>query len=368
LRDFADTVCVPCLCDDAWVRIAVAAAASASIVAAHAAPAPAAPPTAAELVGSRLVVAMSGTAPSGRLLRRVRRGEVAGVILFGRNVVDEAQVARLAARLQAAARAAGRPPVLVAVDQEGGVVRRLGWAPPRRSAAELGALTPAESRAEGRATGRALRRAGVNVDLAPVADVPGPGSFMAADRRAFSADAGVVAAHVTAFARGLADAGVAATAKHFPGIGDAAVSTDRAAVEIPGGRAALAGDLVPFRRAIAAGVPLVMLANADYAAFRGRPGWAAPISTGLLRRGLGFRGVSITDALDAAALTRGWELERASLFAAQAGVDLLLVTGSETAGARVFRRLLRAAADGSLPRRNLERSHRRVLVLRAALG
>jgi beta-N-acetylhexosaminidase len=319
-----------------------------------------------ELVGARLVVAMGGTAASPELLERTRRGNVSGVILFARNISGFEQLRSLTASLQRAAREGGQAPLLVCLDQEGGAVRRLGWAPPASSPAELGRLPRAAVRREGRATGVALRHTGVNCNLAPVADVPVQGSFVGS--RAFAGEPARVAAHASAFAAGLADAGVIAAAKHFPGVGRARVSTDRAAVRIEAPRAALERDLLPFRLLVATGVPLVMLSNASYAAFGPEPAaWSRRIAGSLLRRELGFEGVTITDSLDAPAAARGWVTPRAAFGAARAGVDLLLVTGSEATSQGVFTSLLRAARDGRLPRAGLERSHGRVVELRDGL-
>lgn len=324
-------------------------------------------PTPSELLGSRLVVGLPGTTPSLQLLDRVRSGKVAGVILFARNVGDPAQVRRLTGRLQRAARAGGRPPLLVCVDQEGGDVRRLPWAAPARSASELARLGARAVRAEGARTGRALRTVGVNCDLAPVLDVPGRGSFLGS--RAFASDATRTGVLAVAFARGLADAGVLAAVKHFPGIGRATANTDVAEVRIEASRAQLERDLAPFRRAIDAGVPLVMLSNASYSAFGRSPaGWSPTIGDRLLRDELGFTGVTITDSLDAPANVRGWSTVTPALLAARAGADLLLVTGSEETSWGVYTRLLRAVRDGEVPRRSLEESHRRVTALRRSLA
>lgn len=325
----------------------------------------AARPPLEELVGARLVVALDGPVASPSLLGRIRRGHVGGVILMGHNVRSAPQVRELTATLRTAARAGGRR-LLIAVDQEGGGVRRFRWAPPVASAEELGRLGEAALRRRGAETGRALDRLGVDVNLAPVADVPArPDSFVADQRRGFSTKPARVAKSVTAFAAGLLDAGIAPTPKHFPGLGLAEATTDRVAVTIDADRAALAPGLVPYRRAVAAGVvPLVMLSNASYSAYGGRP---APWSPGVLRalRELGFRGVTITDALEPLARTRGTSLEEAALRAAQAGVDLLLLVGSERSSAAVFDALLDAAAAGKLGQPALERSGARIAELAA---
>jgi beta-N-acetylhexosaminidase len=327
------------------------------------------PATLGQLVGQRLIVAIRGTVPGNALLARVRLGQVGGVILFGGNVRTIPQVRALTQSLRAAARAGGRPPLLIAVDQEGGATRRLVWAPPLRSAALLGRLTPVAVKARGKTTAAALRAVGVNVDLAPVADVPSvAGSFIAAQARAFSTDPQRVASLATAFAQGLVGGGVAATAKHFPGLGRARVSTDVAAVTVTASRAQLDVDLLPYRRLIAAGVPLVMLSNATYTALDEKPAAWSPAVETLLRRTLGFPGVTITDALDAVAPTHGRSVASVAVLAAQAGVDLVLVAGSESESDAVYRRLLDAAEAGRIPRQSLERSYARITALKHGLA
>ncbi|HTK24610.1 MAG TPA: glycoside hydrolase family 3 N-terminal domain-containing protein, partial [Gaiella sp.] len=129
---------------------------------------------------------MQGTTPSAALLDRIRRGRVGGVILMGTNVRSAPQVRALTASLRAAADEGGVR-LLIMTDQEGGLVRRFRWAPPAVAAEKLGMRTEGAIRRTGRATATALERLGVDVDLAPVADVPGvPGSFIAATDRGFS--------------------------------------------------------------------------------------------------------------------------------------------------------------------------------------
>ena len=343
---------------------AAAAVSLASAVTAASLQGAASQPTPRDLVGQRLVVAMSGTSPSASLLGRVRRGEIGGVILFGSNITGPAQLRRLTAWLQAEARAGGRPPLLIATDQEGGSVRRLPWAGPDLSTTELGRTSPAAVGAASRRAGAALRAAGVNVDLAPVADVPAAGSFMAEQERTFSSDAAVVGRLVASFARGLRDERVAATVKHFPGIGRATRNTDLEAVTIAAGRDALARDLAPFRIAIRQRIPLVMVSNASYTAYGDIPAaWSSRIQA-VLRGELGFRGATITDALDGAATTRGRSLSAVTVLAAQAGIDLLLLTGSEASSAAAYARLASRAEAGSIPEPSLRRSYERIVALK----
>ena len=186
-------------------------------------------------------------------------------MLFGFNVKDEEQLAAATRTLQEAAAAGGQPPLLIAVDQEGGGIRRLPWAQPVASATRMGRMEPDEVRSIGAATGQALAAVGANVDLAPVADAPDDDqSFMRDARRTFSDDPEVVARMVTAFIEGLASQDVLATAKHFPGIGRVARNTDRFVESVRESAEELDRDLAPFKAAIEAGVPLVMLSNATY--------------------------------------------------------------------------------------------------------
>ena len=308
----------------------------------------------------RLVVGMDGTTPSAALLDRIRSGRVGGVILMGANVRSAPQVRSVTARLRAAAKQGGTR-LLIMTDQEGGLVRRFRWAPPAASAEQLGTRTEGAIRRTGRSTATALERLGVDVDLAPVADVPGvPGSFVASTDRGFSTNPTRAAKDVTAFAQGLLDGGVAPALKHFPGLGLATTSTDDAAVRIAATEEALAPGLVPYRRAIAAGVvPLVMVSNAGYTAYGGQvAAWSRRVLAAL--GGLGFTGVTITDALEPLATTHRVTLGQAALRSARAGVDLLLFVGSERSTAAVYDQLLAAARDGRLSRAALEESAARI--------
>ena len=225
----------------------------------------------------------------------------------------------------------------------------------------------ATARAQGRLTGTALRGLGINVDFAPVADVPASASaFMSP--RAFSSSATQAARLSTAFAAGLADRRVTATVKHFPGLGFALRNTDKEVVRIAASRAALAPGLSPFRAAVSAGVPLVMLSNAVYDAYdrSNAAGWSHAIGTTLLRGKLGYRGATITDSLDGAAHARGVPTDVLAVRAAAAGSDLVLVTGSEAASLSVYTSLLRAARDGRISRERLTASYRRILALKTS--
>lgn len=320
------------------------------------------------LAGERILVGVSGTQAPPRLRRAIHAGAVAGVVLFADNFPSRAAGARLIAGLQAVKRPPKlRAPLLIMVDQEGGQVVRVSGAP-SASAAEMGARGGAFSREQGRLTARNLRSLGVNVDLAPVLDVARPGGTIDATERGFGDSAAAVAASAVPFAEGLQSGGVAATAKHFPGLGAAAENTDDAVqrIELPAARLR-AVDEAPYRAYIGAGGDLVMLSTAIYPALSPLPAaFSRPIATGELRRRLGFRGVTVTDALETVAVESFGGPAKAGVAAARAGADLLLYTdlGSAESARHALIAKLRARA---LDRTEFEAAVQRVLDLRGGL-
>ncbi len=319
----------------------------------------------AELAGQRIVAGFGGTEVPPALARTIRSGEIAGVILFAENLPSRSAGRRLVRRLQAIPRPPGlRDPLLVMVDQEGGLVKRIGGAP-SASAEEMGARGPAFSRGQGHATAANLRGVGINVDLAPVLDVARPGGTISTTHRGFGSTPTRVAATGVAFAEGLQSGGIAATAKHFPGLGAARQNTDFAVERIGLSKATLRRlDEAPFRRFVAAGGEMVMLSTAIYPALSPGPAaFARPIATGELRSRLGFRGVSITDAMEAVAVRDFGGAAKAGVAAARAGTDLLLFADFHAA-ARARRALQRGLRSAGLSRDAFEASVGRVLRLR----
>jgi beta-N-acetylhexosaminidase len=331
----------------------------------------AAAPTLGQLIGQKLVVRMEGKAPSADLLGRIRRGEVGGVILLGANVTTRSALMALTSKLRSAAAAGGQPPLMIAVDQEGGPIKRILWAPPTLSAPQMGRDGRASvARAQGAATGAALHGLGINVDLAPVADVPGSAaSFMSRDGRTFSSNATRTATLADAFASGLESKGVLPTMKHFPGIGFATRNTDASLVGIMATPAGLAPGLLPYRTAIGHDIPLIMLSNARYPAYDrvNAAGWSHTIAVTLLRHDLGFTGVTITDSLDGTAHARGLSTSVLAVRAAVAGTDMILTTGTEDASRAVYATLLREAKAGAIPKATLQVSYARILALKVGL-
>ncbi len=292
------------------------------------------------------------------------------MIFLGANLGTPAQVRALTRTLRAVPRPPGlRAPLLLMVDQEGGSVKRLPGAP-TRSAPEMAATgRPTVALAEGRATAATLRAAGMNVDLAPVVDVVRPESALHDEGRGFGFSASSAGRFGAAFARGLHEGGVAATAKHFPGFGAAPSNTDLGTVRIAVPAAELRTvDRPPFAAAIRAGAGLVMLSSAVYPALSPAPAVLSPrVVQRELREGLRFDGVTISDDLEAPAFAARGGPTGAAVAAARAGVDLLLFARSYRAGARATDALAAAVRAGGVERAALERSMRRVLALRASL-
>jgi beta-N-acetylhexosaminidase len=295
----------------------------------------------------------------------VREGHAAGVILFADNLPSRAAGRRLIARLQSVPRPRHlRDPLLVMVDQEGGLVKRISGAP-TASAEQIGAQGAAEAREQGRRTAANLRDVGFNVNLAPVLDVGRPGGVIEETDRSFGSSAARVERTAVPFARAMQAAGVAATAKHFPGLGAARENTDFAVQRIRLSRRTLRRiDEAPYRAFAATGGALVMIGSAIYPAFSGKPAaLSRVIAVGELRGRLGYEGVSITDALGGAAIRAVGGPARVGIAAARAGTDLLLYTDYRE-GARAQRALQRKLKGGEMDRARFERSVQRVLTLR----
>ncbi len=316
-----------------------------------------------KLLGQRIMVGLPGTSAPGSLLRRVREGRVGSVILFAANIVSRAQLLALTDSLQRAAREGGNPPLLIATDQEGGQVKRLPNGPPHLSPPQIAATgSTAVAGHEGRATGRYLKALGINMDLAPVVDVPTfAGAFIWRQGRAFSFSAAAVARYATPFALGLQAAHVAATAKHFPGLGTAAIDTDNKLDELHPTKAQRDAALVPYRTLIAHGLDAVMVSTGGFPAYDSSGSPAAlsrPIIQKLLRGRLGFGGVTITDALGT---PTGHDETTAGVLAARAGADILLYTDSAAAELPALERALRT---GRLSRSEAQASYDRIVSLK----
>ena len=270
-----------------------------------------------------------GQAAPSWLLARLEQG-LGGVALFGRNIVDSSQVARLTATIHEA-----NPAALVAVDEEGGDVTRLehrtGSSWPGNLA--LGAVDdPDLTERVGAEIGWSLAAAGIDLDYAPDADVNVEAANPVIGVRSFGSDPALVARHTAAWVRGLQSSGVLACAKHFPGHGGTRVDShlDVPVVEVRDPERDPA--LEPFRAAVDAGVAAIMSAHIRLPVLDDRPATLVPaVMTGLLRDTLGFQGLAVSDGLEMGAIARTVGLAEGAVLALAAGVDALCI-GGDTAG------------------------------------
>jgi beta-N-acetylhexosaminidase len=330
------------------------------------------------LAGQRVIYAYSGLQPPASLFRLIRAGEAAGVIFFPPNIASATQLRTVISELQRASMASPlHIRLLTMLDQEGGEVRRLPGAPVL-SERQLGESTdPAvQARTAGVSAGQNLASAGVNVNLAPVLDVyRQPGNFIDQFQRSYSSNPADVSSLGAQFIAAQQRVGVAATAKHFPGLGAATQSqnTDVGPVVLDQDLAVLRNvDETPYTTAIAAGVKLMMTSWAIYPALDPRlpAGLSPTIIQGELRDRLGFQGVTITDGIDAGAATRFGSLAQRGVLAAKAGADLILCAAPNPSdntpamGADVMHAIAAAIARHIIPADTARQAARRILSLR----
>lgn len=315
-------------------------------------------------VGQLVIGTYPGVVPPRSFLQAVRAGHLGGVILMGTNTSGGVRSVHAATvKLQRAARAGGNPGLLIMTDQEGGEVKRLSG-PPKFSAAEM--HQPRRAHTQGVATGRLLRRAGVNMDLAPVADVIRTNGFIAREHRSFGRRPKIVAAAACAFARGLASQGVAYTLKHFPGLGAAKASTDTQPVTIFESRRKLAADAAPYRKCGHGALAAVMVSSASYRHLTRRT--PAVLARKIYRRilpGYNVTALTIGDSFETGAITG---LRTPARRAINAGLDMVMYPNTESTGLYSYSQLLADARRGTLHRSRVRAAAARVLQLKRTLG
>jgi beta-N-acetylhexosaminidase len=334
-----------------------------------------------QLAGQRIIYAYSGLTPTARLLSLIRQGDVGGVIFFAANYQSGSQFTAAVSQLEAANQAATNPardyPLLLMTDQEGGAVSRLPGAPDH-SERWIGSRSTASGRAyqagqAGAGAAASLLSYGLNVNLAPVLDVyRSPGDFDDQFQRSYSTNPQEVSTLGADFIRAQQRDGVAATAKHFPGLGAATASqdTDLEPVTIGMSKATLqSDDEYPYQAAIGADVDLVMVSWATFPGLGSKlpAGLSATIVQGQLRARLGFHGVTITDAIGAGALEAYGSTQTRTLMAAEAGMQLILASDSVSQGTECLNALRVAYRDGELSGAAFRATVAQILTLRSSL-
>jgi beta-N-acetylhexosaminidase len=321
------------------------------------------------LAAGTLLVAFPGATAPEWVLRELEHG-LGGVTLFGFNVADPGQVSELTAAL----RGAGEP--VISLDEEGGDVTRLAYhvGSPYPGNAALGAVDDVElTRRVYQAIAAELAACGINLDMAPSADVNTEADNPVIGTRSFGPDAELVARHTVAAVAGLQSVRVAACVKHFPGHGATRVDSHLAVPVVDVDLDVLRErELAPFRAAIGAGAKSVMTAHVAVPAVTGdTPSTLSGAAlTGLLRGELGFDGVIITDALDMHAITRSVGLAGGAVLSLAAGSDLLCLGPLPTYDdvQAIIAEIVAAVREGRLAAERLEEAAARAAALRAWFG
>jgi beta-N-acetylhexosaminidase len=314
-----------------------------------------------DAVGQMFVVGMDGTEPNYYIEKMVRERNISGILLLGHNMESEEQTKELADSLQRLSmETEPATPLFVAVDHEGGEVQGAPWVSPQPSAAEVGdRADPEEARGISERIGGELTRGGMNTNLAPVVDT---GSGAAIGSRSYGEDPALVAFMGAAAVGGFEEAGVVSAAKHFPNHGPAFEDSHIAQPIVNHDiETVLRSDLAPFRAAVEAGVPMVMMGHLVYPAVDPeRPASLSPAAVGLLRDELGFDGVIVTDDLIMEGARRGGTTAEAALQAVEAGVDLLIISGPPEEQAAAYDAIVAAVESGEIPRERIDASVERI--------
>src|SRR5919199_2850352 len=324
-----------------------------------------------KLAARCLIAGIHGPTPTQAELDLVGRG-IGGIILFKRNVVDPAQVAELSRTLKAAAPG----PLLVCIDQEGGRVQDLRephWTelPSMRRIGELDAAGGASgingvgiAEKLGLLVAEELSACGIDQDFAPVLDVDtNPDNPVIGDR-SFGRDPARVARLGAAFAKGLESGRVASCGKHFPGHGDTSQDSHMTLPRLAHDRQRLwQVELVPFVAAARAGIASVMTAHVRFEAFDRLPATLSPVSLGLLRKDVEFRGCCISDDLEMRAISDTWGVPDAAELSIDAGCDAVLVSHTLQHQHDSIDAIARGARAGPLSRERLAEASARVQAL-----
>ncbi len=325
-----------------------------------------------DLVGQMFMVDFTGLEPIPEVERLIADEGVGGVILFDKNISAPRQVASLTNALQEIARGAGRPPLLIGVDQEGGPVARLRMGATHFPSAMAFGAARSEALVASAAgiTARELRALGLQMNMAPDLDVNNNPANPVIGVRSFGEDPRLVARLGTAAIRAMQASGVLATAKHFPGHGDTSQDSHVTLPVVPHARARLeAVELFPFRAAIRIGVGAVMTAHVVFKALDSdRPATLSPAVLTFLRNELGFPGLIVTDSMGMRAITDRYPRGEAAVLAVQAGADLILALGPLDGQREALAAVRRAVAVGQVPADRIAASAERVLGVKRRLG
>jgi beta-N-acetylhexosaminidase len=323
-------------------------------------------PSLARQVGQLLIGTYHGATPPASLLAAIQQGRIGAVILMGSNTSGGVRSIRAAtARMQAAASQGGNAGLLIMTDQEGGAVKRLAG-PPNSAAIDM--ADPGAAYAQGAATGDLLRSAGINIDLAPVADVIRAKGFIEQEGRSFGSSPAVVAGAACRFAAGLAATGVAYTLKHFPGLGDAVATTDTRPVSVSESATDIHADGAAYRRCGHGALALVMISSASYTHLTGSvPAVLDPKIYSQVLPSDRVSALPISDSFEGGAI-RALSGRAPARTAINAGLDMVMYSANESDALGAYTTLLADARAGTLSRARVQAAAARVLALKQRLG
>jgi len=326
----------------------------------------------AEKVGQLFQVGFHSKIADEKIIDLIENYHIGGIIYFSRNIQSEEQTAELSNDLQQLALNSGsKIPLFIATDQEGGIVNRLAGTVDFPGNNELGAANDQESTQKiAELTAAELINSGINVNLAPVLDVNNNPNNPVIGDRSFGEDPGLVAEMGTVYIEALQSAGVAATAKHFPGHGDTAVDSHYELPIIEHQRSRLDQiELYPFKRAIEVGVEIIMTAHIYFPAIEKRKGVPATLSkavlTDLLRGELNYNGLIITDCMEMKAIVNSFGTVEGVLRTIEAGSDLVLVSHSYQQQKNSVKAVIEAVKSGRITEKRIDTSVKRILRLKA---
>jgi beta-N-acetylhexosaminidase len=318
-------------------------------------------------VAQVMLVGFDGTDATASFLSTLKRMDLGGVVLGKRNYIGRPALTALTDALRNAAAGRDRQAPFIVAQQEGGDFSAFPDLPPGSPPGELG--TPGDGATAARLTAKYLKRSGLNGVLGPDVDV-GAGGADSLGPRAFSDDTRDVSAYGAAVVSAFRSARMLSAPSHFPGIGAAAQSTDEGPTSVGLDMGALGQrDLPPFRAVIKAGASAVLVGHASYApdSFVVPASLSHEIETNLLRGGLGFRGIAITDDLDAGAIVAGNKVANAAVQAVQAGADMVWISGPKD-WEPAYQALLAAAKARRISLVRLNAAVTRIVTVKRELG
>lgn len=322
-------------------------------------------------IGQMFICGFDALTPNDHAKKLILDYHVGGIVYFRRNVKKLSQLSDLSSSLQELATSSGQPPLIVSIDQEGGMVARIDHEGISRIPGNmaLGAANSQEYTYQvGRIGAQELRALGVNMNFAPCIDVNNNPLNPVIGVRSFGEDPKAVAEHGVAAIRGYQEEGVSATAKHFPGHGDTSVDSHLGLASVPHDRSRLEQvELYPFKEAIKAKVEAIMTAHVSFPAIEpdGIPATLShAVLTGLLREEMGFSGLIITDCLEMHAISKGIGIPEGAVRAIEAGADCVLVSHRLSEQESAIQAVLNAVQSGRISEERIDASVERILSLK----